>query len=96
MSNPNRQRRRPGAAETHAIQLRALQQHLANLASAREAAPPPTPTPTPAPAPMLPCRKALPFNHIFGGDETMFKSWHRAIISKLRSYSAFIGNHERQ
>ncbi|KAG5921648.1 hypothetical protein E4U61_006503 [Claviceps capensis] len=69
-----------------------LQQHLANLASAREAAPPPTP----APAPMLPCRKALPFNHIFDGDETMFKCWHRAIISKLRSYSAFIGNHERQ
>ncbi|KAG6113616.1 hypothetical protein E4U13_003736 [Claviceps humidiphila] len=45
---------------------------------------------------MLPARKALPFNHIIDGDETMFKSWHTAITSKLRSESAFISNHEQQ
>ncbi|KAG5986947.1 hypothetical protein E4U52_008052 [Claviceps spartinae] len=49
-----------------------------------------------APASMLPARKALPFNHIFDGDKTMFKSWHTAITSKLRSESAFISNHEQQ
>ncbi|KAG6033436.1 hypothetical protein E4U19_006567 [Claviceps sp. Clav32 group G5] len=60
--------------------------------STREATPPPTPVP----APMIPSRKALTFNHIFDGDKTIFKSWHTAIISKLNSDSAFIGNYEQQ
>ncbi|KAG6314612.1 hypothetical protein E4U22_008604 [Claviceps purpurea] len=71
----------------------AMQQQLANLMAAPIPPPASTPTPTPASAP---ARKALPFNHIFDGDETMFKSWHTAITSKLRSDAAFIGNDEQQ
>ncbi|KAG6179922.1 hypothetical protein E4U36_005236, partial [Claviceps purpurea] len=71
----------------------AMQQQLANLMAAPIPPPASTPTPTPASAP---ARKALPFNHIFDGDKTMFKSWHTAITSKLRSDAAFIGNDEQQ
>ncbi|KAG6065953.1 hypothetical protein E4U16_000329, partial [Claviceps sp. LM84 group G4] len=67
-----------------------MQQQLQNFMSA-STPPPPRPTPASAPA-----RKALPFNHIFDGDKTMFKSWPTAITSKLRSDAAFIGNHEQQ
>ncbi|CCE32193.1 uncharacterized protein CPUR_06053 [Claviceps purpurea 20.1] len=65
----------------------AMQQQLANLMAA------PTPPPASTPPASAPARKALPFNHIFDGDETMFKSWKTAITSKLRSDAAFIGNH---
>ncbi|KAG5949831.1 hypothetical protein E4U58_001883 [Claviceps cyperi] len=74
----------------------AMQQQLASLMSAPTPPPASTPTPMSASAPLLPARKALPFNHIFDGDKTMFQSLHTAITSKLRSDAAFIGNHEQQ
>ncbi|KAG6107884.1 hypothetical protein E4U13_006742 [Claviceps humidiphila] len=68
----------------------AMQRQLSNLMSA------PTPPPASTPPASASARKALPFNHIFDGDKTMFKFWHTAITSKLRSDAAFIGNHEQQ
>ncbi|KAG5985854.1 hypothetical protein E4U52_000853, partial [Claviceps spartinae] len=49
----------------------AMQRQLSNLTSAS------------TPPVSASARKALPFNHIFDGDKTMFKSWHTAITSKL-------------
>ncbi|KAG5933459.1 hypothetical protein E4U59_006862 [Claviceps monticola] len=46
-----------------------MQQQLASLMSAST---PSVPRSTSAPTPLLPARKALPFNHIFDGDKTMF------------------------